>query len=158
VKWVPVFLAALLCARQASSADEIAREMLEAHNAARDRVGVPPLIWSNQLEAAAREWAESLLASGEFRHRPKNSYGENLCDIRGGKATPVQVVDEWTAEAKDYDLAKNACRAGAVCGHYTQVVWEKTKRIGCAAAHAGRREVWVCNYDPPGNWARERPY
>jgi pathogenesis-related protein 1 len=158
VKWKSVLLVAFVCARQASSADEIAREMLDAHNAARAGVGVPPLAWSNKLEAVAREWAESLAASGAFRHRPNSDYGENLCDIRGGKATPAQVVNEWTAEAKDYDPAKNTCRAGAVCGHYTQVVWRRTSQVGCAAAVAGRREVWVCNYDPPGNWARERPY
>jgi uncharacterized protein YkwD len=153
-----MLLAALACAHQVSSADGIAREMLEAHNTARTGVGVPPLTWSTALEAVAREWAESLASSGAFRHRPNSEYGENLCDIRGGRATPAQVVGEWTAEAKDYDAAKNTCRPGAVCGHYTQVVWRKTRQVGCAAAVAARREVWVCNYDPPGNWARERPY
>ena len=151
-------LAALASVRQVSSADEIAGEMLEAHNGARAAVGVPPLTWSHQLEAVAKEWADSLAASGAFRHRPNPDYGENLCDVRGGTATPAQVVGEWTAEAKDYDPAKNTCRGGAVCGHYTQVVWRKTTQVGCAAAVAERRQVWVCNYDPPGNWARERPY
>lgn len=132
--------------------------MLAAHNAVRARVGVPPLTWSDQLQGVAQQWADSLLASGEFRHREKSNYGENLCDVRGGRASPAQVVDDWTTEAKDYDAEKNTCRAGVVCGHYTQVVWRNTKRVGCAAASARGREVWVCNYDPPGNWVRERPY
>ena len=29
---------------------------------------------------------------------------------------------------------------------------------GCAVATDRRREVWVCNYDPPGNVAGYRPY
>jgi len=25
-------------------------------------------------------------------------------------------------------------------------------------ARGAGREVWVCNYDPPGNWIGKRPY
>ena len=31
-------------------------------------------------------------------------------------------------------------------------------RGGCAVATDRRREVWVCNYDPPRNVAGYRPY
>jgi pathogenesis-related protein 1 len=30
--------------------------------------------------------------------------------------------------------------------------------VGCGVARSGRTEVWVCNYDPPGNYVGERPY
>jgi len=45
-----------------------------------------------------------------------------------------------------------------VCGHYTQIVWRDTKQVGCGVARDNRREIWVCNYDPPGNWVGHRPY
>ena len=45
-----------------------------------------------------------------------------------------------------------------MCGHYTQVVWRKSLRVGCGMATCGATEVWVCNYDPAGNWDGERPY
>jgi hypothetical protein len=45
-----------------------------------------------------------------------------------------------------------------VCGHYTQIVWRNTKSVGCAVARGKGVEVWVCNYDPPGNYAGQRPY
>ena len=66
------------------------------------------------------------------------------------------VVSTWRAEAQDYDYASNTCRK--VCGHYTQVVWASTKQLGCGVARDSKREVWVCNYDPPGNWVGKRPY
>jgi PadR family transcriptional regulator len=49
-----------------------------------------------------------------------------------------------------------SCRG--VCGHYTQIVWSNTREVGCGVARDSNREVWVCNYNPPGNWIGERPY
>jgi uncharacterized protein YkwD len=132
------------------------RKMLEAHNAVRAKVGVPPLEWSDSLARYAGEWARALIRSGDFQHRNQNQYGENLFTITGGTASPRQVVEGWASEARNYDYRANRCRG--VCGHYTQIVWRDTRRVGCGAARSGRREVWVCNYDPPGNWRGRRPY
>jgi hypothetical protein len=48
------------------------------------------------------------------------------------------------------------------CGHYTQVVWRNTERVGCGystcQAQGFNFEVWVCNYDPPGNFIGQAPY
>lgn len=134
----------------------LAREMLTAHNGVRARVGTAPLAWSERLAARAGDWADTLIARGQFSHRPNSSYGENLFEIRGARATSSQVVEAWAEEARDYDYRSNRCRE--VCGHYTQVVWGDTQEVGCAVARGGAREVWVCDYDPPGNWARKRPY
>jgi hypothetical protein len=68
-------------------------------------------------------------------------------------------VSDWVSEQKNYDAAANKCKAGAVCGHFTQVVSKLSSQVGCAVARDGpRREVWVCNYDPPGNFVGERPF
>ena len=134
----------------------LARAMLAGHNQVRARVGVPALIWSNKLEAVAQEWANRLIARREFGHRAGGEYGENLYAISGGRATEAMVIAAWAGESIDYDIKSNRCRD--VCGHYTQMVWADTKRVGCAVARGGGREVWVCNYDPPGNWAGQRPY
>jgi hypothetical protein len=83
-------------------------------------------------------------------------YGENLFGIRGASATPDQVVGNWASESGDYDYAANSCHR--VCGHYTQIVWRDSKLVGCGVARARGREVWVCEYDPPGNWVGQRPY
>jgi pathogenesis-related protein 1 len=136
----------------------VSREMLTAHNRVRARVGVPPLKWSQKLAVVAQQWANELLASGKFAHRPKSQYGENVFEIRGGHANPAQVVADWVAEARDYDAARNTCRTGKMCGNYTQVIWRISKKVGCGVAQEGKREIWVCNYDPRGNWVGERPH
>jgi pathogenesis-related protein 1 len=133
-----------------------AQAMLDAHNTVRARVGVLPLVWSTQLADVAQDWANHLIATGGFAHRPDNRYGENLYTISGGTASPAQVVGYWADEARGYDVRTNTCRG--VCGHYTQVVWAKTRAVGCAVGRDTRREVWVCNYDPPGNVVGYRPF
>jgi pathogenesis-related protein 1 len=132
------------------------RSILAAHNSVRTRVGQPPVTWSDQLAARAQDWADTLLARGQFAHRPNGKYGENLFEITGAAATPERVVSEWAAESRNYDYNSNSCRG--VCGHYTQIIWGDTQEVGCAVARGRGREIWVCNYDPPGNWVGRRPY
>ena len=141
---------------QGRSPASIPQAMLDAHNAIRARVGVPPLVWSDQLARVAQDWANHLIATGSFGHRPNNHYGENAYTISGSTTSPAQVVGYWAREARGYDIRSNTC--SGVCGHYTQIVWGTTRAVGCAVATDRRREVWVCNYDPPGNVVGYRPY
>jgi len=151
-----ILLAATCGAQSRGTSERLAHDIVAAHNAVRARIGVPPLFWSDRLAAHAQDWANSLLARGKFEHRPNSPYGQNLFAIDGARASSAQVVDAWAAESRDYDYNSNRCRG--VCGHYTQVVWRTTKEVGCGVARGGRREVWVCDYDPPGNWVGRRPY
>jgi pathogenesis-related protein 1 len=148
-----VFLAAA-CLTAAD--DTLSRDMLTVHNAVRATVNVPPLVWSDKLATAAQQWANSLLEKKQFVHNPKSKFGENLYQVEGAKATPKQVVDRWASESSAYDYKSNKCRG--VCGHYTQIIWRDTKEFGCAVARGGTREVWVCEYNPPGNYVGHRPY
>jgi pathogenesis-related protein 1 len=135
-----------------------------AHNLARASVlpaaatPLPPLEWSASLAATAQAWADrcGLQHSG-------GDHGENLY-ADTGQGTAASVVADWVAEQADYDYATNRC-AGA-CGKYTQVVWAQSLRLGCGVARCttgspfggGAWSLWVCNYDPPGNTADQRPY
>jgi pathogenesis-related protein 1 len=140
----------------ARGAEEPQRDLLAAHNAVRARLGIAPLAWSNRLAERSQDWADTLLARRQFAHRPNSTYGENLFEIRGATASPQQVVGAWAGESRDYDYKSNKCRG--VCGHYTQIVWRDSKEVGCGLARGGGRQVWVCDYDPPGNWVGQRPY
>jgi pathogenesis-related protein 1 len=138
-------------------ADEsVAQQFEAAHNAVRMRVGVPPLRWSAKLAQAAQQWADNLLRKGTLDHQVSNPNGENLYEMDGSTASPADVVNDWASEARDYDYKDNSC--SAVCGHYTQIVWRKTEEVGCAAAQSRTRQVWVCEYFPPGNYEGQRPY
>jgi pathogenesis-related protein 1 len=134
----------------------LARDMLAVHAEVRARAGVAPLAWSDRLAARSQDWANTLVARKQFVHRPNSIYGENLFEMTGGAASATQVVNAWASESRNYDYSSNRCRG--VCGHYTQIVWGDTKAVGCGVARGGGREVWVCNYDPPGNWVGRRPY
>ena len=143
-----------------------AQGITAAHNAARAAVQpparepIPPLTWSPSLAATAQAWADQC----HFQHSKKKGLGENIF-ASSGQATPEEVVESWVSEKKSYNYARNRCRRGE-CGHYTQVVWARSLRVGCAAAKCtanspfgrGPWQFWVCNYDPPGNYIGERPY
>jgi uncharacterized protein YkwD len=135
---------------------DLPKDMLAAHNASRAKVGTPALTWSDDLARVAQEWADKLIAERRFDHRPKSKFGENMFEMRGAQTTAAKVVERWTSEAANFDAKSNKCKG--VCGHYTQVVWRDTKEVGCAVSRGGGREVWVCEYAPPGNYIGRRPY
>lgn len=134
----------------------------DAHNRYRSKVPVANLVWDAKIARYARQWANYLKRKGcAMQHRPrsgryKQKYGENLAWASGQKLDAYKVVKMWHDEKKDYNYQNNSCRA--VCGHYTQVIWKASRHVGCAMASCGRKEIWVCNYDPPGNWVGQKPY
>jgi pathogenesis-related protein 1 len=164
-KWRAIVLgsigAAALLAFAASAEDPLsafAREMLAAHNAVRQKTGVPPLKWSNKLAARAEEWAKTLASTGASKMQ--GIPGQNI-GYTGppGHANAAGVVAAWAAEVTNYDHEKNACVDPKLrCNHYTQVVWRNSNYLGCAVARDAQRDIWVCDYGPPGNDVAEKPY
>jgi|UPI00037F52AC hypothetical protein len=142
----------------------VLRGITEAHNKKRRITGggLPDLVWDEDIAAYAQAWANHLQQQNDCRmqHRSgadrQRKYGENLAWSGGMEMDPDSVVGMWYDEIQDYDYNTNRCRG--VCGHYTQVVWKTSRKVGCGMATCGRSEVWVCNYDPPGNWIGEKPY
>jgi len=47
----------------------------------------------------------------------------------------TSIVVAWDGEKSDYTFATRTCASGKVCGHYTQVVWAKSKYLGCGYAY-----------------------
>ncbi|BAS81274.1 Os02g0786400 [Oryza sativa Japonica Group] len=143
----------------------LASGFLDAHNAARRQVGVPPLRWDERLASYAARYAAARSGAGGgcalvHSHGP---YGENLFHGSGVGWAPADVVAAWVSRERAlYDAASNSCRGGdaAACGHYTQVVWRRTTAVGCALATCagGRGTYGVCSYNPPGNYVGVRPY
>jgi len=132
-------------------------ETLAVHNEWRAQVNVLPLVWDEELSKIALKWAKQLKKEGcEFKHSGVNGLGENLFMGTTGYYGPAEVVNSWGNEIKDYNYDKNSC--SGVCGHYTQIVWKTTERVGCAKIECDGMDIWVCNYDPPGNWVGQKPY
>jgi pathogenesis-related protein 1 len=138
-----------------NTARALAQEMLDAHNNIRAEAELPPFQWSNELAAFSQKWANALIVKNRSAHNTHSPYGENIL-ITGLGSTPATVVTEWAYESQDYTYRTNNCTED--CGHYTQLVWRKTRKVGCAMAYNAQREIWVCSYDPPGNLRGEWPY
>jgi len=134
----------------------LADEILDAHNAVRIKLKLPLLEWSDGLAASSRKWANTLVAQDRFYINPDTPYGQNLFIVTGGSASPAAVVWNWASESRNYDYDSNTCTRN--CGHYTQLVWKSTLRLGCAVARHKDKEIWVCEYDPPGNVSGRSPY
>jgi len=144
--------------------------MLAAHNAVRKNVKIAPLVYSQTLAQSAQKWSDKLQVDNcNLKHDIKTPYGENLYwtsrtgSLKPGlTTTPAMVVAAWAAEATYYSRSKNSCAAGEICGHYTQIVWENTTEVGCGVSICSQEnqqtEVWVCRYNPPGNYVSEKPY
>ncbi len=148
--------------------------VITTHNQWRAKVGITKkLSYSPALAASAQAWADNLKQTNncQMRHsKSDGSYGENIywasaltwSDGRKErlKVPAKQVVDSWASEKADYDYNSNQCATGKVCGHYTQIVWRATKTVGCgmAVCNDTKEQVWVCQYQPAGNWLGEKPY
>ncbi|GBD86236.1 D-mannose binding lectin [bacterium BMS3Abin03] len=139
---------------------EQAENIVDEHNRIRSDVGVGPVTWSNKLAAFAQDWADQLAANGcAFDHRPNNKYGENLFEGTKGMYTVVNSVEAWGSEKQDYTYGPlGTTPQSGVVGHYTQIIWRNTKKIGCGVAECNGMIIVVCNYDPSGNYTGEKPY
>ncbi|MEQ9288189.1 MAG: pathogenesis-related family 1 protein [Cyclobacteriaceae bacterium] len=143
----------------AQPANEVeVNDILLRHNYWRADVGVGELSYSDELAEAAFTWAEKLKEKGCAFEHSGNGFGENLFKGTKGYYTVEDAIDSWAGEKKDYNYSKNKCKSGAVCGHYTQLVWKNTTEVGCAQIECNGMVTWVCNYNPPGNYVGEKPY
>jgi len=155
--------------------EERIQGIVEAHNAVRAEVTeteepLPDLLWSDELASVAQGYANELADMGCRMVHSQNSFGENLAWYAGMFATPDDVVQGWASELDCYtfgtflkgDSCTRACDRSSGCGHYTQLVWRNTSLVGCGVADCDEgfthQEIWVCNYDPPGNYIGQKPY
>lgn len=56
------------------------------------------------------------------------SHGENLAL---NYATPTLAIDSWAGEESKYNFGEG--KFGEKTGHFTQLVWQNTRRVGCGA-------------------------
>ncbi|XP_071776136.2 GLIPR1-like protein 1 [Centroberyx gerrardi] len=153
-------------------------ECVQAHNRARSSV-MPPasnmlyMTWDEGLAVTARAWARNCVFQHNIHledvrrmHPVFPSVGENIWTAYPPSQFTVQAaMTSWVGEKKDYDYSSNRCTG--ICGHYTQVVWASSYKVGCAVQLCpnGVKEfadkegvLFVCNYATGGNVNGRRPY
>lgn len=138
--------------------------VLASHNRERDAMGVPTLRWDMGLARSAQGWADHLAATGAFEHAPQRGayvQGENLWEGTSGYYPVEAQVDAWVREKRYFrpGVFPNNSATGRVAdvGHYTQVIWRRTLKVGCAKATNGENDVLVCRYSEAGNFRGETP-
>ncbi|OXG48683.1 hypothetical protein J010_03922 [Cryptococcus neoformans] len=141
---------------------------IKAHNNARIMYGAGQVTWDDGL-------AEMAEVHASLCNKEHTKAAENL-RWGSGFGTPQDDVNEWMSEAALYDWdnpgysGKNHHPMGKGCvesygkildaiGHFTQVVWKNTTRIGCYIARCPKGSVvsskydqsyqTACEYDPP---------
>lgn len=127
---------------------------LHAHNVYRCIHDVPEMEWDSDLERAAQKWADR----GDFSHSSSSwrqseagfAAGENLATA-SYEQSPAEATKAWYAEIEltDGGVVKSFTSG---TGHYTQVVWKTSTKLGCGSANGGMGTLNVCQYAEPGNF------
>ncbi|XP_056091945.1 glioma pathogenesis-related protein 1b isoform X1 [Rhinichthys klamathensis goyatoka] len=155
---------------------EFIRRCVQAHNTQRSRV-TPPAVsarsmvrqvfrvqsWDNELAKGARDRARHCKAShhpglGYFGHPPFGWMGENIWLGAPFAAFSVEnAIHRWNKEGV-YSLKNNNC--SRLCGHYTQLMWSTSFKLGCAVNVCSKgienfsthpeSTIFVCNYGDTG--------
>jgi Cysteine-rich secretory protein family len=151
--------------------------ILDIHNKARAEVGVAPLVWNCKLADYAQRWVNKDVWNHSSNQElsqiiPGSRSGENLA-VAAPATQPIATIGplDWLAEKKFWNNKAGQCKAGKVCTHYTQVVWQKTTQIGCGlnrksnamGSQWSQNALYLsCIYNPAGNFAdaagRMKPY
>ena len=89
-----------------------------------------------------------------------NSRWRDDIDMANFSLAMTKTIDAWCDEVKYYHYKTNTCEPRQMCGHYTQIVWHSTTRVGCGAAvsNDGMEYFISCNYGPAGNIIGQKPY
>ncbi|KAF5733242.1 putative STS14 protein precursor [Tripterygium wilfordii] len=153
-----MMMALLALLLEPSHAQNTPQDYANTHNTARNQVGVSNMTWDDAIATYAQNYADSRIDDCNLVHS-NGTYGENLAKGSSGTFSGVDAVNLWVAEKAYYNYTSNSCAVGQQCGHYTQVVWRNSVRLGCARVRCNNGWWFVtCNYDPPGNYVGQRPY
>ena len=149
------------------------------------------LQWDDKLEQVAQNYANRC----QWRHNPDRqaqynalsptdiggepvngtvSVGENLAFQSSTALTAarfsyaVNGYEAWEDEGQYYSfgaLNVNDYCSEPPCGHFTQVIWADTYKVGCAVnfcpadtVHRYPATLLVCNYAASGNYVNRQPY
>jgi len=152
-----------------ASLDDYRKMQLKKHNKFRATHKSPSMSLDYRLNKDAQAHAEKLARQGKWLSKKDHaSYGENLSLSCHSRSPPDHndATDDWYAEEKNWDywtgdkkqICKqnpNSCVAKGATGHFTQVVWKGSVKLGIGKA-TGKVDDWFCTwvvgrYSPVGN-------
>ena len=165
--WAALLLAGLtpVMAGGLGRTGNLEQRLLAAHNRERDALGIAPLAWDPELAAHAGAWGRELAAADVLQHATQDGddpQGENLWAGTQGAYTPEAMIGAWAEEKAQFRRAPfpEVSRTGQWkdVGHYTQMVWAESDRVGCAVAAGADFDYLVCRYRTAGNVIGQQPF
>ncbi|KAH6977182.1 CAP domain-containing protein [Ilyonectria sp. MPI-CAGE-AT-0026] len=148
---------------RAINADQ--KESLRLHNVERKKKKVGAMVWSPTLAGYALTYAKKLAKDGKLAHsayEDRINQGENLAFSSSSvpiKQPGVVGTNGWIAERPKYKNEVIPKGDFSGYGHYTQVMWNTSTRLGIASASDGKGGYYtVARYSKPGNIVGLRPY
>jgi len=146
------------------SLDSDRQALLEQHNEYRATHGAPALQLDSTLNADAQAYAEKLLSGQASGHDEAEldakSQGENLYWGWGSRGPPATTDASvaWYEEVNNpgYDFNNPGFSSGT--GHFTQLVWVASTKVGFGVASDGNQKHVVARYSPRGNFGGNADY
>ncbi|KAK9514284.1 hypothetical protein VZT92_027761 [Zoarces viviparus] len=144
---------------------KVQTEIVDVHNAFRREVQPTAsdmllMSYYEEVAASAQAWADKcILAHGAPSSHMLNGYelGENLF-YSSSPHSWTDVINAWHGEASHY-LYPNGSSTGQAVGHYTQVVWNSSYRVGCGVTLCPNNiYFYTCHYYRAGNFKGWLPY
>jgi len=142
--------------------ETVKRECLRVHNEKRAlHKNTPPMTYDDNLAKDCKKYAQYLASINTMKHSSGN-YGENLYYAwsSAGKSisgSAAHASNSWYNEIHDYSFWTGRSKNGKKVGHFTQMVWDDSTKLGCGAGLSadGKTIMVVARYLPPGNWRGE---
>ncbi|XP_026473172.1 venom allergen 5-like [Ctenocephalides felis] len=126
--------------------------------------------WDSELAAKAQNWADRCIYEHDHndqRDVRRFPVGQNIATTWNSHPTAfgaspdfMSQIRAWFDEVSIYYMGNGYSEA---TGHYSQLVWGETNKVGCGYSHwydrsQGYTKFYVCNYGPGGNVIGYDPY
>ncbi|KAK5739876.1 hypothetical protein LTR17_004972 [Elasticomyces elasticus] len=139
------------------------------HNIHRANHTSPDIKWDDTLASTAADIAASCVYAHDVE-KNGGGYGQNIAaGVESNNISAIITDLFYNGEVGWYDNLYGQAQPDMThfesWGHFSQIVWKSTTKVGCATQHCpgGLANVGsdvspyftVCNYSPPGNYANE---
>ncbi|CAJ0597736.1 unnamed protein product [Cylicocyclus nassatus] len=147
-----------ICPSNGGMNDQIRQKFLDVHNELRS------LVANGKAKDGYGDYAPRAAAMNKL-HSNTKGLGENIY-MSSAAYDPVKAAEDasrsWFGELAQKGVGKDLTFSMKLfnnhVGHYTQMVWQSTKVIGCAVQSCPKMSLAVCNYKEAGNMLNAKIY